>query len=387
LKIFKPVLLPIHYLFSFVLLVIFKLFKFKFLNISTDAIGHQCIDIECFSEEIKIKKFNFKAILLSHEKYVANSHFFYFYQIHKLKDVIFIKNRFLCLFLKTFQRYEFLNYDCKKYTSKDSKKALSYEILKNYDFNFQIKMSTKDYAIKILRKYKIDLPDNIVLLHIRDQSFRPDDEERYRDSNINNYKKIINLLYKKNYNVIRIGNYGMQKADLNCLDITNLKMDKKEKEILDIYLISKCKFFIGTCSGLYCLVSLFGKPTITFDIAPLSFTFPHGKIGMGIPKKYFSIKDNTYLKFSDIFEKKYSDFRLDYQYQMHNLKTINNNENEIVDAVFEFIDLLKSTNSTNIKYNDELQNKFYSFMNDNCYSKNLRTTISSTYLKNNKELL
>ena len=64
------------------------------------------------------------------------------------------------------------------------------------------------------------------------------------------------------------------------VDLTTVKFSREEKEILELYFMQNCYFFIGTSSGPSCLAAAFDKPLVTFDMAPLSTVFPCARRGI-----------------------------------------------------------------------------------------------------------
>lgn len=133
--------------------------------------------------------------------------------------------------------------------------------------------------------------DNLVCLHVRDHFFRKDENKKnYRNSDINNYIDTINYLIENNFKVIRMGKSG-QKINFkhqNFFDYPNLD---NTDDILDIFLINKCKFYIGTQSGILDVAYMFNKPILTTNMVELYTSYPRKKIDRGIFKKVFSKRD------------------------------------------------------------------------------------------------
>ena len=92
---------------------------------------------------------------------------------------------------------------------------MCYDLLSKNDLS--IKLDEEDIlkAKKILRDKNFKIHNKLVILHVRDNSLKPFDGETYRNSKIQNFELAINYLIKNNYQIIRIGNQGMDKILLD----------------------------------------------------------------------------------------------------------------------------------------------------------------------------
>ena len=75
-------------------------------------------------------------------------------------------------------------------------------------------------------------------------------------------------------------------------------------QCLQVYLVSKCEFFIVTASGPSFLANLFKKPSLCTNFFPHSQIIGYNKMDITIPKKLYSRDQNRYIKFSEIFSDK-----------------------------------------------------------------------------------
>ena len=348
-------------LIYFSILIIFKLFRIKFLPIPLEALGHQIVDLECFFYEFKKKKLNFKPLIVISKNFIANEYYFKNYQ-QKYFNILVIKNDFLALIFRSLRNRTEITYDTSKYQETLNSPAKEFEIFKKNNF-FLKKLNKKNIkdAEKILLNKKIFLNKKFVILHVRDNTFKPFDQETYRSSEISNFHQSVKWLNKNKIQVIRIGNEGMKKSFKlkNFCDLTTIRLTKTERQILDIYLIARCEFFIGTASGPYLLASIFNKPLITIDTAPLSNVFPLArKNSLSIPKLYFDNQKKEYLKFNEILRFNLGDLRFDYQWRKFNLKPRTTSSKEIKDAVEELYKKNKNKSFQTSKLQKRFKNEF-----------------------------
>ena len=67
--------------------------------------------------------------------------------------------------------------------------------------------------------------------------------------NFNNYKKAVKNLLSKGYKVVRVGLYHEKTIDIEHKNYLDLFNSGKRTDLLEIFLISKCMFQIGSFSG------------------------------------------------------------------------------------------------------------------------------------------
>ena len=88
---------------------------------------------------------------------------------------------------------------------------------------------------------------------------------------------MIEYLIERDYFVVRMGDNSSVKSNFynkNYLDYAHSDFNSR---LMDIFLISKCKFFVGTQSGILDLAYMFNKPVLTTNMCELFCSF-HGKL-------------------------------------------------------------------------------------------------------------
>jgi len=182
--------------------------------------------------------------------------------------------------------------------------------------------------------------------------------------------------------------YGYRNEQLNwdekkIIDYPSLY----KSDFLDIFLIAKSKFYLGPNSGPMALSTLFRKPTIQVNVAPILGTAGYySKKDIFIPKKIFSIKKNRFLSLREIMSSGAINYYTDNEYEENSLKIVNNLPEEILDAVSEMIKNLEN------KFED--QEDSYEQKDFNNIIKNFSSTqnynlpkISTSFLKRNSYFL
>ena len=370
--------------FFFFIYIVLKFFKIKLLNSDLSAIGHQCFDLECF--KIDYKKKNYKPIIL--HALLQNKFLFDYFQNNG--DFFIIKNKLICKILNLYRSFKSISFDTLQYISKDESTA--YEKFKQFlPYNMEDFKNYEEFqdCIEYLKKNKFNYKKNFIIIHVRDSSFKKD-HERYRDADINSFELCVNYFIKKNYGVVRIGNYGMIEARFSkkILDLTLIynKISPDFKEKLDLFLISHSKLFIGSCSGVYNIATLFDVPVLQTNAAPFAHIFPNARIGIGIPKLYKFKDSNILLNIKNIINSKAAFFRYDYQFKNMNIELLDNLPKDILMASKELLYYSNVKSLKKIKEN-YLQKKFRKSLNYKIlYSYKSRATISKFFIKRNQFL-
>ena len=217
----------------------------------------------------------------------------------------------------------------------------------NYESKIEL---TKEELEEAERKCeKLGIKGEFVCIHARDPYYLEHqynyptgffNYHNYRDFSIHNFNKLANYLETKHTSVIRVGKGGKEKYfHRNVVDFAVDTYD----ELLDLYLNSKCKYYIGTLTGAANIPRLFCTKMITVNVADLvtsSFTIPFEKDEIFISKLYFSKSKNRYLSIKEMLYlalKKYSIPRDDRpkSKMIQDIVYIENTEEDILNTFIE----------------------------------------------------
>ena len=227
-------------------------------------------------------------------------------------------------------------------------KKYDYENIKQFNLQknlIDLKVKKKIYCENLLKKFKLDTFENLVCIHVRDHYFRNDIEKKnYRNSDINNYIDSIQYLIENNYKVIRMGKLG-KKINFEHKNFIDYPAVDKKEDIFDLYLINKCKFFIGTQSGIIDIAYMFNKPVYTTNMVELYSTFPRKKIDRGIFKKAFFKKKNRKILIDEFLKLPFKYH--DPQVQIDDINFIENNPDDILSGLIEFISAIDNNTQPN----------------------------------------
>lgn len=236
--------------------------------------------------------------------------------------------------------------------------------------------------------------ENIICFHARDNAYLkkvfPDKDwqyHNYRNSCIEDYKKIILNLKNKNYTCIRMGLYVEKKISFEqktkIIDYSNSNF---RCDILDLYLIYKCKFFISGDCGITAIAEAFRKKIVFTNFLPIRRLSLWVNNAIVIFKKIYIEKEKRFMPFSEVMNIDFDNKNIMAYFSKNKLTIINNSSKEIYEATKEMH--LRINNAWDTSYKDEeLQNKFWDLFDSKNFFKSKNFRISSYFLKKNKELI
>ena len=249
--------------------------------------------------------------------------------------------------------------------------------LKIEDSIIDLTSSDIEECKSLFKKYNLE-NKKIVCLHVRDQNYYNDSNRRiYRNSNINNYKEAIKYLIDKNYLVVRIGDKSAKKMDYQNRYFIDYPFTKIKSEIMDLFLIKECNFYIGTPSGPMDTAYLFKKPLLLTNLYDIFPSYLRKKIDRGVFRKIIRKSDGKSLSLNEFV-------KLGIKYHqtevyIDDIDFIENTSSELLDATKEFCNNIEKKKDKKINFEfDKKQIAFNSFI-----SNRLEEIYNEDFLKNN----
>ena len=245
-----------------------------------------------------------------------------------------------------------------------------------------------------LSEFGIHNDTKFVSIIIRDSNYFAQEFKNYKydyrkikNYNIETFYPAIKFLIKKGYKVVIMGSNQSQKISLKNDSIFDYSNSKIRSDFLDIFIISKCKFFIRT-SGLGGVAVLFRKPVLHLNAHFGLFTTSTKK-NLLLSKNFFSINDNRKLSFDEIFDK-----GLAIDFDENTLKKENilleESSEDILNATKEMYDIVENKREYS-ESDKDLQKSFKKFYLDKIRSYRLSNlhgeflaNVSIDYLKKKK---
>lgn len=175
--------------------------------------------------------------------------------------------------------------------------------------------------------------DSFYNIHVLGKDFR---EFKYRNNRFENYFKSIDYLQMQNIQAVRMGKY-IAKGNYDKNGIVDFG-GKFYIDFMDIFLMSSCKFFVGSNSGINFVAKVFARPVLIVNsvyVTVGSACEINMQENMLIPKKYYSKRAKKYLSMKAIarYERLFGDDTS--RYEERGIEILENTPQEILDAVVE----------------------------------------------------
>ena len=154
---------------------------------------------------------------------------------------------------------------------------------------------------------------------------------------------------------------------------------------MDIYLGSKCYFFICSDTGISIVPEVFRRPIVFVNWALLGRLSTYVLNAILVPKKIFLRRENRLLTFKEILNSPIVSARRGDIFKQMGLDVIENTPEEILEATLEMYQRLTGQWKV-IPEDEQLQNAFWKLYGP----EKIRSTdfrISAAFLRNNRKLL
>ena len=225
-------------------------------------------------------------------------------------------------------------------------KDFSWGIVHSYDWKAQmdeylpVRLSKEsfDRAQRIRLKMGIGTEEWFVCLHVREGGFRNDwDRREWRNATIENYMLAIKEITERGGWVIRMGDNTM--APLPKMDhVIDYPFSAFKSDLMDVYLISECRFYVGCCSGILDVARLFQKPLIMPNLVSWTYGYPPKKGDLSITKHVYSYSKMRFLSIKEMFDGSWSMQEECGSFVRENYKMYENSPEEIRALICEYMD-------------------------------------------------
>jgi putative glycosyltransferase (TIGR04372 family) len=237
----------------------------------------------------------------------------------------------------------------------------------------------------------------LVCLHVRDSAYlrqtQPDFDysyHDYRDWHAGTLADAAAELSQQGYFLVRMG--AVVDGTLPFLGVFDYARSGLRSAGMDLYLASRCAFWIGTASGLVDLPWAFQRPLVIVNhVAPLLPTEPRitfYKNSLWTFKKFWSEQKGRLLTFREILNSGVGSLSTGPQFKAAGVRFEDNSSEEIRDVTQEMVGRLNGTWVTTAE-DEDLQSRFWALwgasMQDRARAANAR--IGARFLSKNRELL
>jgi putative glycosyltransferase (TIGR04372 family) len=179
----------------------------------------------------------------------------------------------------------------------------SWEIVKSYDWPTQMKMPIQVALIERKRKLaeaerrRLGLPVDawFVCLHVREPGYWNDAVSGApRNADIHNYLDAIREITDRGGWVVRMGDASMKRLPV-MERVIDYPFTACKNALMDVYLISECRVYIGMQSGILDVAALFQRPIIMTNMAGWLYPYAQKRGDLALFKHVFSRRKNRFL--------------------------------------------------------------------------------------------
>jgi len=351
----------------------------KFLPIRIDRIGHLAVEPDCYLKEgILGLRPSYFEIVLAPTHQVANKHLLDYWRQH----LRIVTSPILCSFLYPLSQQNTLKYDTYRFASVINETAHAFTIQTKYDGKpplLTLRESDRQRGWDCLQKIGIPEGTWFVCVHSRDEGYVPGEGQTYRNANINNYLLAMEAIVERGGWCIHMGDLTIKSLPSmeHVIDYAHLSI---KSDWMDVFLCASCKFFLGSESGLVALADVFGVSAGIANRAPMSVVFPCSSSSVGIPKLIWSLREERYLSFKEVFSSPIGNFRFDYLYSEAEVQTVENSPEDIRDLVLEMLERTEGT-VTYTAEDERLQERFISLLKPGHYSYGASSRVGRDFLR------
>ena len=201
--------------------------------------------------------------------------------------------------------------------------------------------SDVDIAEKSLNLIGLLQGEKFVALHVRDPGYYADATHKSRNATLANYDLAIQFLIKRGLKVVRIGAPSAVAMDEMITKFNGGLIDYAKSEIrcemIDIYLMAKCEFLLGTDSGPAFVSPLFHRNVAMTNAMPPSRALWFLDGDLSIFKKLTHADTGVPLKFSETTSQELYHFKNIKTLEARGFKVSENSPGEILDIVKEML--------------------------------------------------
>jgi putative glycosyltransferase (TIGR04372 family) len=241
----------------------------------------------------------------------------------------------------------------------------------------------------VLNEFGIKKNDKIICFHVRDPFFHGGDNAVYgpRDSHIKLFEPSMLFLANKGYKVVRVGRAVLSPVSVRHQNIFDYANSNVKSDMLDIYLMSRTLFTVGTISGLESVSTMFRKKLCPINCVEWRGldSYNSQQCPIFLPKKFYWNETLKPLSIKEIVETKSYEFLFNEQFEKAGIFYKDNSPDDIIDAIEEMLNIVLEENLYGIDDFD-LATKFSLEIPDR-KGRKFEIRLSAKFLKKNKEYL
>lgn len=183
----------------------------------------------------------------------------------------------------------------------------------------------------------------------------------YRDYDIESMRAAAEELTERGYYVLRVGSIVEDSLNSSNPRIIDYATSELRSDFLDIYLLSKAKFFLGGDSGIWAVPGIFRRPLAMTNFTYLAHFYETDSPWLFIPKRLRDSRTGSFLTLRETLSAGLGDATETITFSKAGVELINSSSAEIADLAIEIDDRLRGVWQVD-KTAEELQGRFWSIL-------------------------
>jgi putative glycosyltransferase (TIGR04372 family) len=234
---------------------------------------------------------------------------------------------------------------------------------------------------------RLGIPEDawIVSVHCREGGFYGDDAHSYRDASITNFAEAMAIITAAGGWCVRMGDPSMTPM-APAPQVVDYAHHAERSPWLDLFLVARSRFFLGTSSGLLGVAVAFGVPAGLTNQAPMSVVLPIGVDDVAIPKLTWDEERRRLLTFAEVLGSPAGNFRYKRLFDDARLRPLENDPQDVADLVREM--LQRTAGEFEVTPEDEaLLQAFKDLLVPGHYSYGAGSRVGRDFLRRHRDLL
>ena len=208
----------------------------------------------------------------------------------------------------------------------------------------------------------------------------------YRDSSIKTMLPAMEQMTERKYVVVRMGSAVREKIESANPKIIDYANSQFRSDFMDIFLSSRCSFFLSTASGVMCPSLSFRRPQCYVSTAPLVTVLDIDSPSVFLPKLHWFKAEQRLMTFREIFATGAANFGMSHQFEDAGIELLPNSIEDISEAVLEMDDRIKG-GWVSEPEDETLQNRFWALVPKKYFRGPVRSKIGAGFLREYIHLL
>lgn len=362
------------------LTLIYRISGYRFLFIDSERIGHFCLSEASLRESDELKSKKHPKIIGIYRRKVAND---FLLKMFKRKIFCFRSN-----YLESF--LEKMAADSPPFLKKRINTGANFTAYQAFSPALKFTEEEIQYGKQKLLEMGITANDWFVCFHMRDETYLKNQfpnqdwgRHQYRNSALEDLRPSMEYITQLGGFALRMGQITetrLLSENKKIIDYANTF----RSDFLDIFLLSQCRFFIGTTSGVTNLAIIFNRPYMLYNLFPLIY-IKAMSTDLFLPLKLRN-KQQVLLKFETMKKNNYFLLSTQEEFDQHDLEVVQNSAEEILEATKEFYEIIsnKKNNYSN-EVSERLFEKFCRIFD--VENKKIHGQISRSFLLTNQKEL